>query len=594
MRILLTGAFGNVGVSALQELLARGHQLRCFDLKTPANLRLARRLARKAEVVWGDLRSVGDVAAAVRDVDVVIHLAFIIPKLSATGIESEKEPVLARQVNVGGTRNLIRAMRAQPHPPRLIFSSSLHVYGMTQQLPPPRTIDDLPQPVEHYARHKVACERMVRISGLRWSILRFGAVLPLSVRPDPGMFDVPLANRIEFVHTRDVGLALANAVESDAIWGKLLLIGGGARCQLIYRELMTSILNAMGVGPLPDSAFTDEPFATDWLDTRESERLLHYQRRTLVDFTRDLTTRLGPRRLLARIFRPLVRAWLMRQSPQLQRARRAPWAGRAAVVTGASSGIGAATARQLAAEGVALALVARRGDRLEELAEEIRRAGGTARAYVADLADEGERVRLVQTIQHELGPIDVLVNNAGTAWYGLGQEMGWRTARDMVQLNTAATVHLTLLCLPGMVQRGRGSVINVSSVAGGFPNQGIAVYSGTKSFIDSFTTGLHRELVGTGVRVGAVRPGYVETELSQRSAEQPGGHPIPGRRWAVRPEQVARAVVSMLRRPRRTVYVPSSLRILPWLELTFGWLIDRLGPLLLRRQRRLARRALDA
>jgi UDP-glucose 4-epimerase len=594
MRILLTGAFGNVGVSALQELLARGHQLRCFDLKTPANLRLARRLARKAEVVWGDLRSVGDVAAAVRDVDVVIHLAFIIPKLSATGIESEKEPVLARQVNVGGTRNLIRAMRAQPHPPRLIFSSSLHVYGMTQHLPPPRTIDDLPQPVEHYARHKVACERMVRISGLRWSILRFGAVLPLSVRPDPGMFDVPLANRIEFVHTRDVGVALANAVESDAIWGKLLLIGGGARCQLIYRELMTSILDAMGVGPLPDSAFTDEPFATDWLDTRESERLLHYQRRTLVDFTRDLATRLGPRRQLARIFRPFVRAWLMRQSPQLQRARRAPWAGRAAVVTGASSGIGAATARQLAAEGVALALVARRGDRLEELAEEIRRAGGTARAYVADLADEGERVRLVQTIQHELGPIDVLVNNAGTAWYGLGQEMGWRTARDMVQLNTAATVHLTLLCLPGMVQRGRGSVINVSSVAGGFPNQGVAVYSGTKSFIDSFTTGLHRELVGTGVRVGAVRPGYVETELSQRSAEQPGGHPIPGRRWAVRPEQVARAVVSMLRRPRRTVYVPSSLRILPWLELTFGWLIDRLGPLLLRRQRRLARRALDA
>ncbi len=594
MKVLLTGAFGNVGLSALQELLARGHRVRCFDLRTPANLRLARRLARKAEVVWGDMRSAEDVAEAARDVDVVIHLAFIIPKLSATGVDSEKEPDLARRVNVGGTRNLIRAMRAQPQPPRLIFSSSLHVYGMTQHLLPPRTVDDLPQPVEHYARHKVACERMIRISGLRWSILRFGAVLPLSVRPDPGMFDVPLGNRIEFVHTRDVGVALAHAVESDAIWGRVLLIGGGPRCQLTYRQMMTSILTAMGVGPLPDSAFTDEPFATDWLDTRESERLLHYQRRTLTDFTRELALRLGLRRLLARAFRPFVRAWLMRQSPTLQKARRAPWTGQVAVVTGASSGIGAATARRLAAEGMALALVARRGDRLEDLARELQQSGGIARVYVADLADEGERVRLVQDIRRDLGPIDVLVNNAGTAWYGLGQEMGWTTARDMVQLNASATVHLTLMCLPDMLHRGRGSVINISSVAGGFPNQGVAVYSGTKSFIDSFTTALHRELVGTGVRVGAVRPGYVETELSQRSAEQPGGHPIPGRRWGVSPDLVARAVTSMLRRPRRTVYVPGWQRIVPWIELTFGWLIDRLGPLLLRRQRRLVRRGMDA
>jgi short-subunit dehydrogenase len=594
MRILLTGAFGNVGLSALEELLARGHQVRCFDLRTPANLRLARRYQNKAEVFWGDMRSKEDVAAAVRDVDVVIHLAFILPRLSACGVESEKEPVLARQVNVGGTRTLIRAMRAQPVPPRLIFSSSLHVYGMTQQLPPPRTVEDRPRPVEHYARHKIICERMVRISGLQWSILRFGAVLPLSVQPNPGMYDVPLGNRIEFVHTHDVGLALANAVESDAIWGKLLLIGGGPSCQLTYREMMTSLMTAMGIGALPDSVFSEEPFATDWLDTRESEQLLHYQRRTLADFTRDVAARLGPRRLLARIFRPFVRAWLIRQSPYVQQARRTPLAGRVAVVTGASSGIGAATARRLAREGAALALVARRGDRLEELADEIRSSGGTARAYVVDLTEEAERVRLVETIRRELGPIDVLVNNAGTAWYGLGQEMGWATARDMVQLNAAATTHLTLLCLPDMLRRLHGAVVNISSVIGGFPNQGVAVYSGTKSFIDSFTTSLHRELTGTGVRVGVVRPGYVETELSQRSAEQPGGHLIPGKRWAVKPEQVARSVVSMLRHPRRTIYVPSSLRIVPWLELTFGWLIDRLGPLLIRRQRRLARRGLDA
>lgn len=588
MRILLTGAFGNVGQSALEELLARGHQVRCLDLKTPTNQRLARKYAPRAEIVWGDLRSMDDVAAAVRDMEVVIHLAFILPRLSATGLESERVPEVARQVNVGGTRNLIRAMRAQPVPPRLIFSSSLHVYGLTQHLPPPRTAEDRPQPVEHYARHKVICERMVRISGLRWCILRFGAVLPLSVQPNAGMYDVPLDNRIEFVHTRDVGVALANAVESDAIWGKVLLIGGGPSCQLTYRQMMTSIMQTLGIGPLPDAAFSDKPFATDWLDTRESQRLLHYQRRTFGDFTRDLAARLGPRRALARLFAPIVRAWLTARSPHVQRARRTPLAGRVAVVTGASSGIGAATARRLAREGAALALVARRADRLEGLTQEIRRAGGTAFAYAVDLTDEEERARLVEAIRRDLGPIDVLVNNAGTAWYGLGEEMHWSTAREMLQLNAAAAIHLTLLCLPDMLRRLRGAVINISSVIGGLPSQGVAVYSGTKSLIDSFTTALHRELVGTGVRVGVVRPGYVDTELSQRSAEQPGGYPIPGRTWAVRPETVAGAVVSMLRRPRRAVYVPALLRIVPWLELMFGWIIDRLGPLLLRRQRRIA------
>jgi short-subunit dehydrogenase len=495
--------------------------------------------------------------------------------------------VLARRVNVGELEQ-IRAMRAQPVPPRLIFSSSLHVYGMTQHLPPPRTVDELPQPVEHYARHKVACERMVRISGLRWSILRFGAVLPLSVRPDPGMFDVPLNNRIEFVHTRDVGVALAHAVASSDIWGRVLLIGGGPGCQVTYRQMMTSILTAMGVGPLPDSAFTHEPFATDWLDTRESERLLHYQRRTLADFTRDLALRLGPRRLLARVFRPLVRAWLMRQSPTVQRARRSPWTGQVAVVTGASSGIGAATARRLAAEGVALALVARAGTAWRPRPD-LRRSGRDRSRLRRRPGGRGGSARLVLAIRRELGPIDVLVNNAGTAWYGLGQEMGWTTARDMLQLNASATVHLTLLCLPDMLLRGRGSVINVSSVVGGFPNQGVAVTA--DEVVHRFPTTALLELVGTSSR-GAVRP-VRETELSQRSAEQPGGHPIPCRRWAVRPDQVARAVTSMLRHPRRTIYVPAWQSILPWVELTFGWLISLIGPMLFRRQRRLSN-GLDA
>ena len=315
MNVLLTGAFGNVGTNALTELLKQGHRVRCFDLRTKTNEKAARLIAGQTEVVWGDLRNPGDVAAAVGGQDVVAHLAFIIPKLSATGVESEKRPEWARAINVGGTQNVIDAIKAQPRPPKLVFASSLHVYGQTQDQPPPRTVSDPVRPVEHYARHKVECEQRIRTSGLEWAILRFAAAMPISLKLDPGMFDVPLANRMEFVHTRDVGLAVANAAASPAVWGRLLLIGGGTRCQYYYREIVGRVLTAAGVGMLPAAAFTTAPFATDWLDTAESQRLLHYQKRDLGDYCDDMAAALGHLRTLARAFRPLVRYMLVRQSP---------------------------------------------------------------------------------------------------------------------------------------------------------------------------------------------------------------------------------------------------------------------------------------
>ena len=147
MKVLVTGAFGNVGWSATQELLRRGHDVRFFDLKTKENLKLAKKIKSKAESVLGDLRNPEDVALAVQDREVVVHLAFVIPRLSSTGVNSEEEPDWARDINVGGTQNLIQAIQAQPIPARLLFSSSFHIYGNTQDQVPPRKITDLPQPV---------------------------------------------------------------------------------------------------------------------------------------------------------------------------------------------------------------------------------------------------------------------------------------------------------------------------------------------------------------------------------------------------------------------------------------------------------------
>lgn len=319
--VLVTGAFGNIGLSTLEELLRQGYRVRCFDLKTKANEKAARRLRGQIEVVWGDLRRPEEVAVAVQDQDAVIHLAFIIPRLSATGFECEEHPDWAWEINVGGTRNLIEAMKARPRPPRLLFASSYHIYGRTQHLPPPRTVDDPVQAMEHYARHKVECEAMVRASGLEWAILRLAATLPLAMKLSPGMFDVPLFNRMEYVHTRDVGLAFANAVGCPEVWGKVLLIGGGPRCQYTYEEIARRVLDGLGVGMLPAEAFAAVPFPTDWIDTAESQRLLHYQRHTLDDYVRDMTARLGYRRHLIRLFRPLVRYLLLKQSPYYRPGR---------------------------------------------------------------------------------------------------------------------------------------------------------------------------------------------------------------------------------------------------------------------------------
>ncbi|MGD9030649.1 MAG: NAD(P)-dependent oxidoreductase [Anaerolineae bacterium] len=321
MKVFLTGAFGNVGTSTLEELVGRGHQVRCFDLKTKANRRAARRFQGQIEVVWGDLRQPGAVADAVRGQDVVVHLAFIIPKMSATGVESERRPHWARQINIGGTRHLLSAMQALPTPPKLIFASSYHVFGQTQAQLPPRTVSDPVCPTEHYSRHKVACERMIELSGLRWSIFRLAATLPLAIQLDPGMFDVPLWNRMEFVHTRDVGMAIANGVTSDEIWGRTLLIGGGPRCQYMYHEIVEGILGALGVGMLPEEAFGSTPFATDWVDSTESQTLLRYQRRDLEDYMAGMVELAGSKRWLIRCFRPLVRFWLLMKSPYYRRAK---------------------------------------------------------------------------------------------------------------------------------------------------------------------------------------------------------------------------------------------------------------------------------
>jgi len=242
-----------------------------------------------------------------------------------------------------------------------------------------------------------------------------------------------------------------------------------------------------------------------------------------------------------------------------------------------------AVARKLAAEGVRVIITARRKDRLEALADEIGCGGGTALVCAADLSNEMERQRLVQYVEASLPGLDILVNHAGFGWYGFFSDMAWQKAQQMLQVNVEAAVQLTRHFLPAMQAQGRGHLINIGSIAGGLPAQGIAMYSATKAFLDAFTTSLHRELKGSGVHATILRPGPVKTDLFDAADRNPGGARIPAERFAVQAQHVAERVWQVLNHPRRVVYVPGCLALVPWVELSFGWAQDRLGPMLLKR-----------
>jgi len=316
LKILLTGAFGNIGFSTLQELLKQGHIVRSFDLKNRQTRKKARQVAGKTEIIWGDIRDARQVAGLVADQDVIVHIAAILPP------DLDDRPEEAFAVNVEGTRFLLEAAGRQPKPPKFLFSSSLDVFGYTQDKPPPRKVTDPVAATDAYTAHKLQDEEMIRKSGLTWSIYRFADVPPLAPRkPHPIMFRIPLNTRFDVLHTADAGLAIANGLVHDEIWGRVWLIGGGPRCQIYFRDYLEGMMGAMGIGKLPEDAFGHDPYCTDWLDSGESEKLLRYQRHSFDEIIAELTRYAmpgGPIKLLMPVVRPFVRRWLLNMSPYLK------------------------------------------------------------------------------------------------------------------------------------------------------------------------------------------------------------------------------------------------------------------------------------
>jgi NADP-dependent 3-hydroxy acid dehydrogenase YdfG len=187
--------------------------------------------------------------------------------------------------------------------------------------------------------------------------------------------------------------------------------------------------------------------------------------------------------------------------------------GRRILITGASSGIGEATALAVVAEGGAVALAARRKDRLDELVTRIEGDGGKAIAIEADIAEEAQANSAVETAGAELGGLDGLVNNAGVMLLGLIQGADTAEWRQMINVNLLGLLYCTNAAVPVMRDGGGGDVVNVSSVAGRTAAMGAAVYNMTKWGVVGFSEALRQEGVHIGIRVTCVEPGFVDTEL---------------------------------------------------------------------------------
>lgn len=184
------------------------------------------------------------------------------------------------------------------------------------------------------------------------------------------------------------------------------------------------------------------------------------------------------------------------------------------MITGASSGFGAAAARIFAEEGNRLILVARRAGALQVLQDELR-ANVPVHTLVLDVRDRTMVERMIEELPAPFQEIDLLVNNAGLA---LGLEPAWQTSLDdwdsMVDTNIKGLLYCTRVILPGMVTRNRGHIVNIGSTAGAWPYPGGNVYGGTKAFVEQFTRNLRADLLGTMVRATCIAPGMAETEFS--------------------------------------------------------------------------------
>jgi len=281
MQILVTGAFGNIGKFLISELLKQGYCVKCFVLPSEKNRRIERRnrKIKRIKVYYGDIRKKEDIEIAIKYCRAVIHLAFASPEIC------QKNHSEACKTNIEGTKNLIEAVKENSENIKIIFPSSASVYfynlyKKTNKIKLLRYIE--------YTKHKLECEKMIKLSSLNWCVLRIGAVLPTKFPILRNLLDIPYNAHFQFVHVKDVITALINAVKVKEAIKRILLIGGGKEFCMQYKDFVSNLFRIAGRKIPKDSDFTSRPYLTECFDTAESQKILKYQKHSYKDFLRGM------------------------------------------------------------------------------------------------------------------------------------------------------------------------------------------------------------------------------------------------------------------------------------------------------------------
>jgi NADP-dependent 3-hydroxy acid dehydrogenase YdfG len=261
--------------------------------------------------------------------------------------------------------------------------------------------------------------------------------------------------------------------------------------------------------------------------------------------------------------------------------------GKVVIVTGASSGIGEATAREFAGAGAKVVLAARRTHLLEELAEEIRKAGGTALTIPTDLTDATQITRLVQSSLGEFGRIDVLANIAGWGRYDWFEELSAHDLRMQYEVNVIGLAELIRQVLPVMKEQRSGYILNMSSYASKIAVPPLTVYASTKYAVEGLTDALRRELKPWGVRVSRIHPSGVKgTEFNKKAGQQEGIRFRSAPIGKVTRQQVARQIVDLVEHPRRAIYLSRLYDLPVLLNMLVPGVVDRFSSIWVKLKRR--------
>jgi len=301
-RVLVTGACGNIGANVVDLLLQRGYAVRGIDLGVPKNRKTAERWGSQIEMAFGTICDPALISEAVRRVAHVIHLAAIVPP--ATDVDQ----ATAYAVNVVATRSIVAACEQQPTPPRISFTSTAAIWGRNAEANRPRRADEEISPSDNYTRQKAECEALLQSSALDTVIFRIAMTPPVALGAlSPFVFDMHPDMRVELTHAKDQALGIVNSLAlHDEVVGKILCLGGGPRNRYRYREFMNMAFEAMGLPPLPRSAFGDALFLTDWVDSESSQAILDYQRHDAASYFEEVRAELGAARHLIAPMGPVL------------------------------------------------------------------------------------------------------------------------------------------------------------------------------------------------------------------------------------------------------------------------------------------------